>query len=255
MKRPNDLMEVERASTSRDRECDICHEMFIGDRGLNIHKSKKHNKKRRDAVEHSNDTAHPDNATSTATEAMDDEDSPTIEAVSPQTLLPSRDIEWGDMKGIQEIKHKIEATHQKIIVWQKNTFEPPRNSTGKDLIKELTRLINLYNSKTVWEPVALHLVTIFLPIMLQKPSSRSKNCDHSRYLKQRLDLWKKGNLNLLLSECEEIQKRLKNGRKKEEAVAKGFTHLMMEGKVRKALKLIDADSLITGVLSTQFVKR
>ena len=180
---------------------------------------------------------------------MEDEVSPTIEAVSTQTPRPSGDIEWGDMKGIQEIKYRIEATHRKIIVWQKNTFEPPRNSIGKDLIKELTRLINLYNSKTVWEPVALHLVTIFLPIMLQKPSSRSKNCDHTRYIKQRLDLWKKGKLSLLVSECEEIQKRLQNARKKEEAVIKGFTRLMMEGKVRKALKLIDADSLITGVHS------
>ena len=50
-----------------------------------------------------------------------------------------------------------------------------------------------------------------------------------------------------MSECEEIQKRLKNGRRKEEAVAKGFTRLMMEGKVRKALKLIDSNSSITGV--------
>ena len=191
MKRSNDQMEVERASTSQDRECDICHEMFKGDRGLNIHRTKKHNKKRRNAAENSDDTAHQDTATSTATEAMDDEVSPTIEAVSPQAPTPSSNIEWGDMKGIQEIKYRIEATHRKIIVWQKNTFEPPRNSIGKDLIKEITRLINLYNSKTVWEPVALHLVTIFLPIMLQKTSSRSKNCDHTRYLKQRLDSWKK----------------------------------------------------------------
>ena len=127
-------------------------------------------KKWRNAAENSDDTAHLDTVTSTATEAMDDEDSPTIEAISPQTPTPASNIEWGDMKGIQEIKCKIEATYQKILVWQKNTFEPPRNSIGKDLIKELTCLINLYNSKTVWEPVALHLVTIFLPIMLQKPS-------------------------------------------------------------------------------------
>ena len=43
MKRSNDLTEVERASTSRDRECEICHELFKGVKGLNIHKSKMHN--------------------------------------------------------------------------------------------------------------------------------------------------------------------------------------------------------------------
>ena len=104
-------------------------------------------------------------------EEMNNDIEPTLDADSSQTQIPTRNVEWGDMKGILEIKRSIEATHQKIIMWQKNTFELPQNSIGKDLMKELTRLLNLYNNKTVWEPVVSHLVTIFLPIMLQKPSS------------------------------------------------------------------------------------
>ena len=111
MKRHNDQMEVEQASTSQDRKCEICHLTFKGDRGLNIHMTKTHRKKRKSAEENSDDTAQRDTATSSATEAMEDEVSPTIEAVSTQTPRPSGDIEWGDMKGIQEIKYRIEATH------------------------------------------------------------------------------------------------------------------------------------------------
>ena len=36
------------------------------------------------------------------------------------------------------------------------------------------------------------LVHIFMPIMLQKPSAKSKARDHSKYLAQRLEKWTKG---------------------------------------------------------------
>ena len=55
----------------------------------------------------------------------------------------------------------------------------------------------------------------------------------------------------LLSECKEIQRLIKerNEKKRPEksVIKKGFTNLMMEGKVKQATKLIDADSQVTGV--------
>ena len=97
------------------------------------------------------------------------------------------------------------------------------------------------------EPIAIPLLVIFLPLMLQKPAKKSKSSDHIRYLKKRLAMWKEGKLNELLSECVEIQKRLKSSKRKEEAVSRGFTRLMLEGKVRQALKLINAETDICGV--------
>ena len=115
-------------------------------------------------------------------------------------------ISWGNGSSISEIQNMI--SNARIVAWKRNTFEVPRCTVGKSLLK-LICLFDEYNHKTTWEPVALDLVCIFLPLMLQKPSARSKNADHVRYLKKRLDWWKEGNLSYLLSECEEIQRKLK----------------------------------------------
>ena len=40
---------------------------------------------------------------------------------------------------------------------------------------------------------------------------------------------------------------MKRSKKKEESVQRGFTRLMMVGKVKQALKLVDADNEVTGV--------
>jgi hypothetical protein len=46
--------------------------------------------------------------------------------------------------------------------------------------------MDLFSLKTVWEPVALGLVIIFVPIMLQRPSGRSKAKENASYLAERL---------------------------------------------------------------------
>ena len=86
--------------------------------------------------------------------------------------------------------------------------------------------------------------------MLQKPGPKSKARDHVKYLTSRLALWKNGEIDQLLLEGNEIQKRiLKNKRKKEESNSKAFTRLMLEGKVKQACKLINSDDCISGVHS------
>ena len=82
--------------------------------------------------------------------------------------------------------------------------------------------------------------------MLQKRSSKSKDKDHTRYLTKRFNLWKEGKIDELLSEGDEIQRRIQSTKRKEEDSKKGFTRLMMFRKVRQALKLIDANSEVNG---------
>ena len=54
----------------------------------------------------------------------------------------------------------------------------------------------------------------------------------------------------IMSEAETIQKRLmklKGKAGKEDKKLRSFANLMMEGKVKRALKLVDSDNGITGV--------
>ena len=126
-------------------------------------------------------------------------------------------------------------------------MEVPRSQAGKDVIAEARNILQLYNNGSAWKPLALHMLNIFIPIMLQKPSAKSKSKDHTRYLIKRLRLWKDGNLQELLAEASEIQKKLVKTKPKKESVIKGFSRLMLLGKVSQALKLIDANSDISGV--------
>ena len=51
-----------------------------------------------------------------------------------------------------------------------------------------------------------------------------------------------------MSEYKEIQRRLvKSSSRLKASIQKGFTNLMMMGKVKQAIKLIDDDSDVTGV--------
>ena len=106
--------------------------------------------------------------------------------------LMKREIQW--VTGIGEIQAVIDAVHSKIVTWKKNTFDVPTTKCGKDVVIEATRLLKLFNARSEMEPVAVNLLVIFFPLMLQKPSRRSKTKDHKRYLSKRLQWWKDGKI-------------------------------------------------------------
>ena len=88
----------------------------------------------------------------------------------------------------------------------------PRGKAARDFLTELTRLINLFTFDTKWKPLALKFVHVFIPIMLQKPSPRSKAANNAKYLKDRLQMWEKGEIDKLMSQCREIQNNLKKSK-------------------------------------------
>ena len=133
-------------------------------------------------------------------------------------------IKWGDCEGEESILTKVRAAYQEITSLTKNIFLLPRGKAASDFIKELTRLINLFVRKTQWERLALPLLHVFMPIMLQKPSKKSKARDHLRFLSSRLEKWRAGDLGSLMAECSEIQKRLLSSKNyKEESNRKAFS--------------------------------
>ena len=157
-------------------------------------------------------------------------------------------IRWGTMEGEENIQAEVSKAYKEVIGWKKNIFLPPRGKAGSDLIKELTRLINLFVHKTNWERLALPLVHVFLPLMLQKPSKTSKAKDHAKYLLSRLEKWKAGGLEELLEEGKAIQKRIAANKKhKIESNRKAFCRLMLAGKLKQALGFINNDTDVKGV--------
>ena len=86
--------------------------------------------------------------------------------------------------------------------------------------------------------------------MLQKPSPKSKARDHVKYLTSRMELWKNGDLKKLMSECNEIQKRIRLSKKREEeSKKKAFCRLMLLGKIGQACKFVDHGNTVVGVHS------
>ena len=127
-------------------------------------------------------------------------------------------------------------------------FAVPRGKFGTNFIKELSRLIYLFVDKTKWNRMALDLAHIFIPIMLQKPSSKSKAKLHAELLGQRLEKWKNGDIKSLLKECKDIQARLsKQLNAQKESNHKAFCRLMFAGKVGQAIRFINNDDTIAGV--------
>ena len=143
-------------------------------------------------------------------------------------------ISWSNIDGIENIMAKITAVHQELTTWRKNSFLISKGKVGKSLLAELNRMLQMFNNKTQYEPIALHLIQIFIPLMLQKPSAKSKNRDHKRYLEKRLKWWTESKLDELLDEGRATQKHLSQlSESKRGSELKAFTRLMLQGKLKK----------------------
>ena len=155
---------------------------------------------------------------------------------------------WGEMDSKEAITGMINRVYAEIITWDKNLMRLPRGKAGKDFIIELTRLFTMFTPDSVWEKVSLSLVQIFIPLLLQKPSARSKARENNKYLISRLQKWDVGDIEGLLSECRMIQSRLqKINVTKDFDEKKAFCRRMLQGKVKEATRLIDNEKR-TGIL-------
>ena len=104
----------------------------------------------------------------------------------------------------QKNNYYISSTYDEVTKWKKNLFMMPRGKSGIDFIKELTRLLYLFIDDTKWSRVALALIHIYIPLMLQKPSSKSKAKENAKFLIVRLQKWNCGDLHALLAENREV---------------------------------------------------
>ena len=114
----------------------------------------------------------------------------------------------------------------------------------------------MFVNKTKRESLSLQLVPVLIPLMPQKPTSfnrkvftilnhnkkpasTSKARDHEKYLLARLEKWKNGDLKGISDEARVIQEKLNRRKKADDSSRqKGFSRLMIVGKVGQAMKLI-----------------
>ena len=112
-------------------------------------------------------------------------------------------------------------------------------------VSELSHLFNAYHPGSSLEGIALK-VAMSLPILiLQKPCIlQSKSSDHVQCIERRLKLWLRGDLTALLEEGRSIQRGLTCPRVPNDSsnVSFSFSKLMLQGKVRAALRLLSHEN-------------
>ena len=107
-------------------------------------------------------------------------------------------------------------------------------------VSELSRLFNAYYPGSSLEGIALKAAMSLPILVLQKPFSKSKSSDHVQCIERRLKLWLRGDLTVLLEEGRSIQRGLTCPRVPNDSsnVSFSFSKLMLQGKVRAALRLL-----------------
>ena len=167
--------------------------------------------------------------------------SPTMRALPSFKPMSFEESTWQDLTG-HEFSVAIDDAYSQIVHWRKNLFKVPSGASGKRFVAELARLFEAFAMESALEAFAIKAAMTMPALILQKPHAKSKTRDHITCLHRRLALWESGAIAELLKEGKAIQKSLmRSVSKGEDNVAKAarkFSKLMMEGKVRAALRLL-----------------
>ena len=153
--------------------------------------------------------------------------------------MASPTYKCGEVDG-ETFAHSVECCYEEIVHWRRNLFKIPSGKPGKSFVHELTKLFCAYADGSALESIALKAAMVLPALMLQKPHHKSKSKDHSNHLDRQLRMWANGDINTLMLECRTIQGQLTTRAHNNESASKArtFAKLMMEGKVRAALRTI-----------------
>ena len=139
--------------------------------------------------------------------------------------------------------YKINIAYEEIVKWRRNIFLLPSGKAGKAFILELARLYQSNADNSTLGCIALKACSVMQSLLLQKPHAKSKTKENIPCLDSRLVLWTEGNIEKLTMEGKCIQKYLITSGKAEtkfEKTARGFNRLMLQGKVRQAVRMISS---------------
>lgn len=138
-----------------------------------------------------------------------------------------------------------------------NLFKVPAGQAGKAFVKELSRLFLNYGESSALECIALKAAFTLPALVLQRPNPRSKPNENSKCLLRRLDLWRQGQISVLLAEGRAIQNHLSTSPLRHHATedkARRFCDLVKVGKLKAAQRLLQGDGSGKPLSLTQEVK-
>ena len=104
-------------------------------------------------------------------ESSDVEERVVQEVIEVAALEPHDNItnaQWGELKGTV-IRDSVLKAYREVTVWRSNIFYLPT----RYFIEELTKIINQFTTDSCFASVSLVMVTIIIPLLLQKPSPKS----------------------------------------------------------------------------------
>ena len=149
---------------------------------------------------------------------------------------------WG-VCNKEDLTQIMNAAYEEIVFWRKNIFKLPSGAAGKNYVREMTRLIQIFTGENnPISDIALKAVMLMPALLMQKPSRKSNAKQHSQYLAKRLESWNAGKFDELVREGRDIQQKLRQTVRKDETpehVAKVFARLIWAGKINPALRLLD----------------
>ena len=181
-------------------------------------------------------------STSTASPGEDSNQSHPLPSF---TEIPTPNFRWGDKDG-EYLTQKIDQCYKEIVHWRRNLVKVPSGKVGTSFVQEVAHIFRAYAESSALDGIALKAAMILPALLLQKSHSQSRTKEHVKHLERRLGLWKDGNLDSLLDEGKTIQSHLsREGNSRNaptEQIFRKFSKLMMEGKVRAALRLIADDN-------------
>ena len=144
----------------------------------------------------------------------------------------------------------LDDAYTAVVRWKRNLFKVPFGNLGRNFVSELARLFREYANNSALESVALKAAMTMPSLLLQRPHNKSKEKENTACLERRLSLWCEDDISTLLKEGQSIQDRLKHqqpSRQGKDHRAQTFGKLVMQGKVREAIRLL-SDSPSSGIL-------
>ena len=149
---------------------------------------------------------------------------------------------WGSAEG-SAFCLKVDRWYDKVVHWRRNVFSIPSGKAGKDFVSEMARLYQAYAEGPQIESFTLTAAMILPSLILQKPYPGSKAKEHVKCIERRMTQWRDRDIDSLRQECITIQQHLQplKGTPRDN-LARSFANLVMQGKVKSALRLLSSDS-------------